>query len=308
MPGTRTSTKASKSKLAELEKNHEVRCVILTGDEKGRAFSAGANLADSETHTVASPAAFITGIPQWRKFVANLLTDFPKPVIAAVNGYAIGIGCIATYCCDLIVASERAEWRLPQVRLGIMPAYGGAVRLARWVGKGNAMRAALGQPIDAAEAYRIGLAQWLVPHGELMAQALKVADDIAALPPLAARMVEGIADPRPRHSQHPGRVRGRRLSLHGARPDRGFEGSAQCLAREAHGHRPRRLTWAPSPASASSTSAACWQDRRAASSWPTSAPTSSRSRMSAATRIANGRPWSTARAPITSASTAASAA
>ena len=178
------------ARLAELEHDHEIRCVILTGDEKGRAFSAGANLADTETHTVASPAAFITGIPHWRKFVANLLTDFPKPVIAAVNGYAIGIGCIATYCCDLIVASERAEWRLPQVRLGIMPAYGGAVRLARWVGKGNAMKAALGHPIDAAEAYRIGLAQWLVPHADLMARALQVADDIAALPPLAARLAK----------------------------------------------------------------------------------------------------------------------
>lgn len=176
--------------LAKLEKNHDVRCVILTGDEKGTAFSAGANLADHTTHTVASAGEFITSIPHWRKFVANLLTDFPKPVIAAVNGYAIGIGCIATYCCDLIVASERAEWRLPQVRLGIMPAYGGAVRLSRWVGKGNAMRAALGFPIDAAEAYRIGLAQWLVPHAELMDRALQVADDIAGLPPLAARLAK----------------------------------------------------------------------------------------------------------------------
>ncbi len=178
------------AQLAELEKNHEVRCVILTGDEQGAAFSAGANLADTETHTVASPAAFVTGKPHWRKFVANLLTEFPKPVIAAVNGYAIGIGCIATYCCDLIVASDRAEWRLPQVKLGIMPAYGGAVRLSRWVGKGNAMRAALGYPIDAQEAYRIGLAQWLVPHAELMERALKVAGEISELPPLAARLAK----------------------------------------------------------------------------------------------------------------------
>jgi len=178
------------ARLTELAEDAEIRCVILTGDEKGNAFSAGANLADTETHTVASPAAFITGIPHWRKFVANLLTDFPKPVIAAVNGYAIGIGCITTFCCDLIVASERAEWRLPQVRLGIMPAYGGAVRLARWVGKGNAMRAALGYPIDAREAYRIGLAQWLVPHAELMERALAVAADIASLPPLASRLAK----------------------------------------------------------------------------------------------------------------------
>jgi enoyl-CoA hydratase/carnithine racemase len=177
--------------LKQAESDHGIRCVILTGDEKGRAFSAGANLANPSTHMAGSAADFITGeIPAKRNFVANLLTDFAKPVIAAVNGYAVGIGCIATYSCDMIVASERAEWRLPQVRLGILPAYGGAPRLARWVGKGNAMRAALGYPIDAAEAYRIGLAQWLVPHEQLMAQALKIADDIAELPPLATRLVK----------------------------------------------------------------------------------------------------------------------
>ncbi|MDQ8731980.1 enoyl-CoA hydratase-related protein [Bradyrhizobium sp. LHD-71] len=180
-----------KTLLQQAEHDHGIRCVILTGDEKGGAFSAGANLANAATHTVSSPADFITGeIPAKRNFVANLLTDFAKPVIAAVNGYAVGIGCIATYSCDLIVASERAEWRLPQVRLGILPAYGGAPRLARWVGKGNAMRAALGYSIDATEAYRIGLAQWLVPHEQLMEQALKIADDIAAMPPLAARLVK----------------------------------------------------------------------------------------------------------------------
>ena len=74
------------------------------------------------------------------------------------------MGCIVTFCCDLLVASERAEWRLPQVALGILPAYGGAVRLARWVGKGHAMRLAMGFPLKADEAYRIGLAQWVVPH------------------------------------------------------------------------------------------------------------------------------------------------
>jgi len=107
-----------------------------------------------------------------------------------VNGYAIGIGCIVTYCCDLIVASERAEWRLPQSGLGIIPAQGGAVRLARWVGKGLAMRAAFGFPLTAEEAFRSGLAQWLVPPERLMEQAMAVADHIAALPPLAARLTK----------------------------------------------------------------------------------------------------------------------
>lgn len=176
--------------LPELEADRTVRCVILTGDEDGRAFSAGANLAKEATHTVASAADFIENIPTWQHFAANLLSDFAKPIVAAVNGLAIGIGSIATYSCDLIVASDRAEWRAPQVGLGVMPAYGGSPRLARWVGKGNAMRSALGWPIDAEEAYRIGLAQWVAPHAELMEQAMEVADRISGLPPLATRLAK----------------------------------------------------------------------------------------------------------------------
>ncbi len=178
------------ARLNQLERDPNVRAVILTGDEAGGAFSAGANLADAKTHTVGTPADGILEIPHWRKFVANLLTDFPKPVIAAVNGYAIGVGCIATFCCDLVIACDKSDWRMPQVRLGIMPAYGGAIRLSRMAGRGNAMRAALGYPIDGAEAYRIGLAQWLVPHGQLMDKAMEIGRDIAALPPLAVRLAK----------------------------------------------------------------------------------------------------------------------
>ncbi|MDG2114985.1 MAG: enoyl-CoA hydratase/isomerase family protein [Actinomycetota bacterium] len=176
--------------LPELEADPEVRCVVLTGDPAGQAFSAGANLAKETTHTVDSAADFISRIPSWQHFAANLLSDFAKPIVAAVNGLAIGIGSIATYSCDLIVASDRAEWRAPQVQLGVMPAYGGSPRLARWVGKGNAMRSALGWPIDAQEAYRTGLAQWLVPHDELMEQAAQIAGRIAELPPLASRLAK----------------------------------------------------------------------------------------------------------------------
>jgi len=178
------------ARLAELERDSAIRCVILTGDPAGKAFSAGANLKDEHTHRTDSPQAFIEGLPKWRQFVTHLLNEFPKPVIAAVNGYAIGIGCITTFCCDLIVASEAAEWRLPQARLGILPAYGGSVRLARWIGQGNAMKMALGFNMDGAEAYRTGLAQWLVPPEQLMAKAMEVAREIAELPPLAARMVK----------------------------------------------------------------------------------------------------------------------
>jgi enoyl-CoA hydratase/carnithine racemase len=150
--------------LDEAAEDDDVRSVILTGDEAGGAFSAGANLRDPNTHNTRSAEAFIKRVGRARNFPSNLVSDFPKPVIAAVNGYAIGIGCIITFCCDLIVASERAEWRLPQVALGILPNYGGATRLARIIGKGLAMRVAMGFPLKA--------------------------DHIAGLPPLAVRMVK----------------------------------------------------------------------------------------------------------------------
>src|SRR5258708_3469743 len=79
---------------------------------------------------------------------------------------------------------------LAQVALGILPAQGGTVRLARWVGRGQAMKVAMGFPLKAEEAYRIGLAQWLVPHDELMAKAMEVAEHVASLPPLAARLAK----------------------------------------------------------------------------------------------------------------------
>ena len=147
-----------------MEDDDDIRCAILTGDESGGAFSAGANLKDPKTHTMASTEELIKSIPRRKHRAFEVLGNFPKPLIGAVNGYAVGIGCIVTFCCDLLVASERAEWRLPQVALGI--------------------------PLPADEAYRIGLAQWLVPHAKLMDKALEVAAHVASLPPLAARLTK----------------------------------------------------------------------------------------------------------------------
>jgi enoyl-CoA hydratase/carnithine racemase len=176
--------------FAAIEDDDDIRCAILTGDESGGAFSAGANLKDPKTHTMVSTAELIKSIPKRRHRAFEVLDNFSKPIVGAVNGYAIGIGCIITFCCDLLVASERAEWRLTQVSLGILPAYGGAVRLARWVGRGHAMRMTLGLPLPAEEAYRIGLAQWLVPHAKVMDKALEIAAHVAALPPLATRLAK----------------------------------------------------------------------------------------------------------------------
>src|SRR5882757_5822798 len=170
-------TAGLQERLPELEDDRDIRCVILTGDDNGRAFSAGADLKNPRTHTQSSIANFIEGIPKRRRLSPiSMLADFAKPLVAAVNGYAVGIGCITTFCCDLIVASDRAEWRLPQVALGILPNHGGIVRLARWVGKGQAMKVAMGYPMKAEEAFRFGLAQWLVPHAELIVQTTAIAE------------------------------------------------------------------------------------------------------------------------------------
>ncbi|HEX2277525.1 MAG TPA: enoyl-CoA hydratase-related protein [Candidatus Tectomicrobia bacterium] len=176
--------------FAAMEDDEDIRCAVLTGDDRGGAFSAGANLKNPQTHTLPSAAEFIKSLPKRKERQFEVLSNFSKPLIGAVNGYAIGVGCIVTFCCDLLVASERAEWRLPQVALGILPAYGGAVRLARWVGKGHAMRLAMGFPLKADEAYHIGLAQWLVPHADLQAKTMEVAEHIAGLPPLAAQLTK----------------------------------------------------------------------------------------------------------------------
>jgi enoyl-CoA hydratase/carnithine racemase len=93
-------------RLPQLEDDQDIRCVILTGDDRGGAFSAGADLKNPRTHTESSVANFIEGLPRRRRSSPIILTsEFAKPIVAAVNGYAIGIGCILTFCCDLIVAS-----------------------------------------------------------------------------------------------------------------------------------------------------------------------------------------------------------
>ena len=92
--------------FAAMEDDDEIRCAILTGDEAGGAFSAGANLKDPRTHTQDSAAEFIKSVAKRRGRAFEVLGEFSKPIIGAVNGYAVGIGCIITFCCDLLVASE----------------------------------------------------------------------------------------------------------------------------------------------------------------------------------------------------------
>jgi enoyl-CoA hydratase/carnithine racemase len=173
-----------------MEGDPEVLVTVLTG-AGNKAFSAGADLANPKTHAVTSASEHLATVTPRGFAVFNTVADYPKPVVAAVNGYAVGIGCLITLCCDIILASDNAEFGLPQVPLGIIPAYGGAVRLARYVGRGKAMEMVLlGERITAAEAYRVGLANKVVPVAELMPLTRDYARRLAALPPLAVRMAK----------------------------------------------------------------------------------------------------------------------
>ena len=171
--------------LHEAASRDDIAGVVITGN--GRAYSAGADLKNPATHSVESVEEYLTshqGMP-----VFDTLSTFPKPIISAVNGYAIGIGCLVPLCCDFIMASERAVFVLPQVSLGILPAYGGTLRLARHVGRGNALDMALtGRRVDGAEAHRMGIVSRLVPHDELVPESVKVMKSIAAMPPLSVRL------------------------------------------------------------------------------------------------------------------------
>lgn len=172
----------------DMEKDGDILVAILTGDPKGEAFSAGAYIKDEKTHTVQSLGndlrRFTSSIKGDSSF--DVVQEFPKPLICAVNGYAIGIGCILPLCCDFIIASDRADFRLPQVSLGILPAYGGGPRLARFIGKGNAAYYVLtSKSISAENALRMGLVIDVVPHERLMEETLKIAEHIASLPPLS---------------------------------------------------------------------------------------------------------------------------
>jgi len=177
--------------FAEMEADPDILVTILTGNQAGKAFSAGADIANPKTHSTQSVGEELARITPRGMDVFNAVADFPKPVICAINGYALGVAFQVALCCDILIASENAEMGLPQVSLGILPIYGGAVRLARFVGRGNAMRMVLtAERITAQEAYRIGLVSQVVPLPELMPTTINLARKIAALPPLSIRLAK----------------------------------------------------------------------------------------------------------------------
>lgn len=160
-----------------------VRCVILTG-AGDKSFVAGADIGEMSTLTKAEGEAFgKKGNDVFRK-----LETLPIPVIAAVNGFALGGGCEISMSCDIRICSENAMFGQPEVGLGITPGFGGTQRLARIVGPGKAKQLIYtARNIKAAEAYRIGLVNEVYPLEELMPQAKKMAKGIAKNAPIAVR-------------------------------------------------------------------------------------------------------------------------
>jgi len=171
--------------LDETRADEAVGVVVITGAGE-KAFIAGADIGELAK---LSPLEGREHALKGQAVLAKLET-LGKPVIAAVNGYALGGGCELALACTIRIAAENARFGQPEVKLGILPGYGGSQRLARLVGKGRAMQLCLtAEQIDAAEAYRIGLVNKVVPAGRALAAAKDMAKAILSNGPVACRYV-----------------------------------------------------------------------------------------------------------------------
>ena len=169
--------------VTRIETDAAVRGVILTGSGQ-KAFVAGADIAELTAQTpIEGQARAILGQQVFRR-----LERCGKPVVAAINGFALGGGCELAMACHIRIAAEHAKFGQPEVKLGIGPGYGGTARLPRLVGKGRALELLLtGGMIDAAEAYRIGLVNRVVSADKLLAEAETLLRTILDNGPLAIR-------------------------------------------------------------------------------------------------------------------------
>lgn len=165
--------------------------VVLTGAGE-KAFVAGADISQFPGLDEAAGSAFV----RHGQAVYQKIADFDRPVICAINGYALGGGCELALACDIRIAGENAKFGLPEVTLGILPGYGGTQRLPRLVGRGMAKKLILsGEPISAQEAYRIGLVEVLTPPDQVLEEALRLARRIQSrCAPLAVREIKRVID------------------------------------------------------------------------------------------------------------------
>ncbi len=166
--------------FADAEADGEVKALVLTG-AGDKAFVAGADIRELKERTPVSHLAA-------GRRLDLAIEAMGKPVVAAVNGYALGGGCELAMACTLRVASENARFGQPEINLGIIPGMGGTQRLSRLCGVGRALQLCLtGDIIDAPEAYRIGLANYLVPAGDLVSFAVELARKLGKKAPVALR-------------------------------------------------------------------------------------------------------------------------
>jgi len=171
--------------LAQIESDDSIGVVVITGAGE-KSFIAGADIGEfagrspfDQRHAMRSPRIF------------DIMSSFPKPVIAMINGFCLGGGCELALSCDIRVASEKARFGQPEIKLGLIPGGGGTQRLPRLVGTGHALRLILtGDMIGAAEAQSIGLVEMVVPHEELRAKTLELAQKMAAMSPLTVKVAK----------------------------------------------------------------------------------------------------------------------
>ena len=168
--------------FAAFETDPSQRCAVLTGSGE-KAFAAGADIKEMSE----KPASDYYIEDYFAKWTSHIVKATRKPWIAAVNGFALGGGCELAMMADFIIASENAKFGQPEIKLGVAPGMGGSQRLPRAVGKAKAMDMCLtGRMMDAAEAERSGLVSRVVPLAELLGEALKAAEAIAAMSAVAA--------------------------------------------------------------------------------------------------------------------------
>jgi enoyl-CoA hydratase len=174
------------SALTAMGSDREIGCVVITGGDK--AFAAGADVREMQAKTYVD-SYLDDFLARWDDVAA-----FRKPMVAAVSGFALGGGCELALMCDVILASETAQFGQPEIKLGILPGAGGTQRLTRAIGKAKAMDLCLtGRTMGAEEAERAGLVSRIVPAGQLLEEAVKVAETIASMSlPIAMMIKESV--------------------------------------------------------------------------------------------------------------------
>ncbi len=169
--------------LEGFDNDPNIRVIVLAGSE--RVFAAGADIADMAEASVVQMSER-NNLARWKRIAA-----VRKPIIAAVSGFALGGGCELAMHCDMIIASESAKFGQPEINIGVMPGAGGTQRLTRAVGKFRAMELILtGRFLSAREAYDAGLVTRVVPKERFLAEALRLAHELATKPPLALKLAK----------------------------------------------------------------------------------------------------------------------